>query len=105
MSYLAGAIVVMAVVTYGLRMVPLVLVRRPITNRWLLSFLHYVPYAVLTAMTIPAIVFATSMWQSGLVGLVVAVGLALWGRSLIVVALSAASAVWLTEFLARLIIG
>lgn len=103
MTYLGAAIVVMALVTYGLRVVPLVLVRRRITNPWMLSFLHYVPYAVLTAMTIPAILFATSMWQSGLAGLVVAITLALRGRSLMVVALAAAGAVWLTEFVARLV--
>lgn len=102
MSYLGAAILVMALVTYGLRVVPLVLLRRRITNPWLLSFLQYVPYAVLTAMTIPAIFFATSTWESGVVGLVVAVVLAVRGRSLIVVALAAAAAVWLTEFLARL---
>lgn len=99
MTYLAVAIVVMALVTYGLRVAPLVLVRRRITNRWLLSFLHYVPYAVLTAMTIPAILFATSTVVSGVAGLVVAVALALRGRSLLSVALGAAAAVWVVEAL------
>ncbi|SDB80770.1 Branched-chain amino acid transport protein [Raineyella antarctica] len=100
MSYLAASVLVMALVTYALRVVPLVLVRRRISNPWLLSFLHYVPFAVLTAMTIPAILLATSMWQSGLVGLAVAVVLALRGRSLMVVALAAAAAVWVTEYAA-----
>ena len=54
-----GAIAVMAAVTYLLRAVPLVALRKRITNPWLLDFLHYVPFAVLTAMTIPAIIFAT----------------------------------------------
>lgn len=103
MSYLAASILVMALVTYGLRVVPLVLVRRRITQPWVLSFLHYVPYAVLAAMTVPAILFATSMWQSGVVGLLVAIVVALRGRSLVVVAIAAASAVWLTEFVAALV--
>lgn len=103
MTYLAASILVMALVTYALRVVPLVLVRRRITQPWVLSFLHYVPYAVLTAMTIPAILFATSMWLSGLVGLLVAIVLAVRGRSLMVVAIAAATAVWLTEFIAGLV--
>ncbi len=103
MTYLAASILVMALVTYALRVVPLVLVRRRITQPWVLSFLHYVPYAVLTAMTIPAILFATSMWLSGLVGLLVAIVLAVRGRSLMVVAIAAATAVWLTEFVAGLV--
>ena len=103
MTYLAVAILVMALMTYGLRVVPLVLVRRRITNRWLLSFLHYVPYAVLTAMTVPAILFATELWLSGLVGLLVAVGLALRGHALMTVAIGAAAAVWLAELLVRMV--
>ena len=103
MTYLAASILVMALVTYALRVVPLVLVRRRITQPWVLSFLHYVPYAVLTAMTIPAILFATSMWLSGLVGLLVAIVLAVRGRSLMVVAIAAATAVWLTEVVAGLV--
>lgn len=103
MSHLAVAIGLMALVTYGLRAAPLLLVRRRITNPWLLSFLHYVPYAVLTAMTVPAILFATELWLSGLVGLLVAIGLALRGHALMTVAIGAAAAVWLVEFVARLL--
>lgn len=99
MDALGWAIVVMALVTYGLRALPLVLVQRPVEHPFLTSFLHYVPYAVLTAMTIPAILFATSSVWSGAAGLVAAVLLARWGRSLLTVALGAASAVWLVEVL------
>ena len=103
MTSLAVAIGLMALVTYGLRAAPLLLVRRRITNPWLLSFLHYVPYAVLTAMTVPAILFATELWLSGLVGLLVAIGLALRGHALMTVAIGAAAAVWLAEFAVRLL--
>ena len=102
LGYLAASIAVMAGVTYALRAAPLVALRHQITNRWLRSFLHHVPVAVLTAMTVPAIFFATSSWVSGLIGLVVAVAVALQGRSLIVVAMLAASAVWVAELVLRL---
>lgn len=97
------AIVVLAGVTYALRAIPLVALRKRITNRWLLSFLHYVPYAVLTAMTIPAIIFATAHPISGAVALTVAVLLALRRADLLVVALGAASAVLITEGLLGLV--
>lgn len=97
MPGLGWSIVVMAAVTYGLRAVPLLLFSSPIENRFVTSFLHYVPYAVLTAMTVPAIVFATTSPVSGLAGLVVAVALAWFRRSLLTVALGAAGAVWLVE--------
>lgn len=99
MNYLVAAIVVMAVVTYALRAVPLLLVKGEIRHQWVLSFLHYVPYAVLTAMTIPAIFTATSHWLSGVAGFVVAVAFALRGRSLMEVALAGAAGVWLVELM------
>ena len=91
------AIAVMFAVTYLPRTLPLVLFRREITNRWLRSFLHYVPYAVLTALTIPAIFTATTTWVSAGAGLGVAVARAWRGRALLVVALAAAAAVWVVE--------
>ncbi|WP_250505123.1 AzlD domain-containing protein [Bowdeniella massiliensis] len=97
MSYLALAIAVTGGVTYLLRATPLVLMRKQIDSAWIRSFLFYVPWAVLTAMTIPAIFFATQSPLSASLGLVVAVSLALARRSLITVALGAAVAVWLVE--------
>ncbi len=97
MSYLALAIAVTGGVTYLLRATPLVLMRKQIDSAWIRSFLYYVPWAVLTAMTIPAIFFATQSPLSASLGLVVAVSLALARRSLITVALGAAAAVWLVE--------
>lgn len=94
-----GAVVVMAVVGYALRAVPLIAMRRRITNTWVLSFLHYVPPAVLTAMTVPAVFFATDTPVSGVIALATAVILAVRGRPLMVVALGAALSVLLTEVL------
>lgn len=81
-----GAVAVMAAVGYALRAVPLIAMRRRITNTWVLSFLHYVPPAVLTAMTVPAVFFATDTPISGTVALATAVILAIRGRSLMVAA-------------------
>ncbi|MDI9627449.1 MAG: AzlD domain-containing protein [Acidobacteriota bacterium] len=98
-----SAILLMAGVTYLLRALPMVALRRRITNPWLLDFLHYVPYAVLTAMTVPAMILATESPISGLVALGVAVLVALRRGSLLLVALCAAGAVLATEALINLI--
>ena len=79
-------IFVMAGVTYLIRMLPLTLIQKKITNVYFRSFLYYIPYACLTAMTFPAILYATQSPVSGMVGLVIAVLLALRKKSLIVVA-------------------
>lgn len=97
------AIVVMTGVTYLLRAVPLVGLRKRITSGWLLSFLFYVPYVVLTAMTIPAIIWATSSPWSGAAALLIAVLLAVRGASLLLVALGAAGTVLLAEALLSLL--
>ncbi|OKL54416.1 branched-chain amino acid transporter [Bowdeniella nasicola] len=98
MSYLALAILTTSGVTYLLRAIPLVAMRKQIDSRWIRSFLYYVPWAVLTAMTIPAVFFATKSYVSATVGLIVAVGLAFMNRSLFTVVLGAATLVWLVEF-------
>lgn len=90
-------VAVMAGVTYLLRAVPLVAIREEVESAWVRSFLHYVPYAVLTAMTVPAILLATRTPASGAAALVVAVALALNGRSLITVALGGSLAVLVVE--------
>ncbi len=90
---------VLAGSTYLIRVIPFVLVKKQISNRFIRSFLHYIPYAVLTAMTIPAIFFATSSVISALAGFAVAVLLALKGKSLTVVALLSCLTVFLVEFL------
>ena len=94
-------VLVMAVTTYLVRALPLTLFKKPIKNRFLKSFLHYVPVACLTAMTFPAILYATDNMVSGAVGLAVALVLAFCNRSLIVVSLASCAAVFLTEQLIK----
>ena len=89
--------VVAALVTYTLRAVPLLLLRREIESRWINSFLYFVPWAVVSAMVIPDIFTSTSSVVSATIGLIVALFLAWRGRSLLVVVLAAAVAVYLTE--------
>lgn len=96
-------ILAMALTTYLIRVLPMTLFRRPIRSRFIRSFLHYVPYACLTAMTFPAILSSTASLISGAAALIVAVVLAFRGKSLIVVALSSSAAVLVTEFLMTLI--
>ena len=88
----------MALTTYLIRMLPLTIFRKPIKSRFLRSFLHYVPYACLTAMTFPSILTSTATVISGAAALVVAVILAYRGRSLLTVSLAASAAVMLTEW-------
>ena len=88
---------VMAGVTYLIRVVPLVLVKHEIRNKFVLSFLYYMPYAVLAVMTVPGIFFATTYTASAIVGFIVAVILALKDKSLTTVALFSCLSVLLTE--------
>ena len=87
----------MALTTYLIRVLPLTIFRKPIRSRFLRSFLHYVPYACLTAMTFPAILSSTASILSGAAALIVAIILAYRGKSLIVVALSSSAAVLIVE--------
>ena len=93
----------MALTTYLIRVLPLTIFRKPIKSCFLRSFLHYVPYACLTAMTFPAILSSTASLISGAAALIVAVALAYRGKSLIVVAVSSSAAVLLTEWLLALL--
>ena len=96
-------LLVMAGVTYLVRMLPLVLVKKKIKNRFILSFLHYVPIAVLSVMTIPACFYATSNIYSGATGFLVAVVLAYFGKSLLSVAAFACVGVFLVELIMQYI--
>ena len=96
-------IAVMAVTTYLIRMVPLVFFRKPIKNRFIRSFLAYVPCACLTAMTFPAILYATNAVLSGVIALAVALIAALCKRSLVTVAALSCAAVFATELIIRLL--
>ncbi|MEH7108074.1 AzlD domain-containing protein [Bacillus sp. JJ1764] len=90
-------LLVMAVVTYLVRVLPLTLIRKEIKNTYIQSFLYYVPYITLSVMIFPAILSATASPISALIGLVVAVILAYNGASLFRVSLFACVAVFLVE--------
>ena len=90
-------ILVMAGVTYLIRMLPLALSRKEITSPFIKSFLYYVPYACLAAMTFPEIFSSTSSFISALLGTAVAIVLAYFGRGLLTVALSATAVVFIAE--------
>ncbi|MBQ5932823.1 MAG: AzlD domain-containing protein [Lachnospiraceae bacterium] len=92
-------ILVMAAVTYLIRMIPLVLVKGKINNRFIRSFLYYVPYACLMAMTFPAVFFSTSSMLAAIAGVGVAIILALKGKGLMMVALAASITVFLVSFI------
>lgn len=94
-------ILVMAVTTYLVRALPLTLFKKPIRSRFVRSFLHYVPVACLTAMTFPAILYGTEHIVSGAAALIIAVVLALKGKSLLIVAASSCAAVFIAEQLLR----
>ncbi|MBQ9148946.1 MAG: AzlD domain-containing protein [Oscillospiraceae bacterium] len=96
-------ILAMAVTTYLIRVLPLTVFRKPIRSRFVKSFLHYVPYACLTAMTFPAILTSTESVISGAAALVVAVILAFKGKSLLVVSVASCCAVFITEQLLKII--
>ena len=82
-------LLVTAGVTYLVRMLPPVLMRKKIKNRFILSFLHYIPYSVLAVMTVPAIFYATDHPVPAITGFVTAVLLAYKGKSLVQVAAAA----------------
>lgn len=97
-------LLVMAVVTYLVRAVPFVVFKNKIENKFFKSFLAYVPYAVLGAMTFPAVFTSTGSVISAVVGCVVAIFLAFKEKSLLTVALSACGAVLLVELVQMYVI-
>ena len=97
-GYFLLGLLVCALVTYLPRALPLSLVQKPIRSRFLRSCLYYMPYAVLGAMTVPAILYSTSDMLSAAVGFAVALALSYIGLNLLPVAVSAAAAVFLVEW-------
>lgn len=91
-------IAAMALTTYLIRVLPMTVFRKPIRSRFIRSFLYYVPYACLSAMTFPAILSSTESFAGGCAALTAAVLLAFRGKSLIVVALGASAAAFLAEW-------
>lgn len=96
-------LLVMAGVTYLIRMLPLILIKKKIQSRFLLSFLHYIPYSVLSVMTIPAIFSSTSYTYSATIGLVVALILSYKEKTLLTVAAFSCLAVFVTELIIKYI--
>ena len=92
-------ILVSALVSYLIRVTPLVLIRREITNRTLRSFLYYVPYVTLSVMTFPAIVEATQSPIAGMLALLAGGALAWRGGTLLQVALACCGVVFVAEML------
>ena len=96
-------IFVMAAVIYLIRLLPLTLIRKKITNKTLRSFLFYVPYVTLAVMTFPAILEATSSIWSGLAALIAGIVLSYLGLGLFGVAVSSCAIVFITELILKLI--
>lgn len=94
-------IVVMAAVTYLIRVLPLTLIRKDIKNTTIRSFLYYIPYVTLAVMTFPAILFATSSIWSALTAFIVAIVLAYRGAGLFKVSIGACSIVLILELFIR----
>lgn len=95
MSYYMKVILLTAAVTYAVRMLPLAVFQKQITSRWVRSFMFYIPYAVLGAMTFPAIFYATGDIKTAAAGLAVAVILAYFNKGLLLTAVGASVAVFL----------
>ena len=93
---LALYIIVMAGVTYLIRMIPFTFFNRKIKSQFFRSFLYYIPYAVLSAMTIPAIFYSTGSIMTAAVGTAAAAVIAYFDFPLILVALAAAAAAFLS---------
>lgn len=92
-------IIVMAAVTYLIRMLPLTLIRREIKSKFVKSFLYYVPYATLAAMTFPAILHASDDMRASIAGFAVALVLAFRRKSLLTVAMCACAVVFIAEMI------
>ncbi|MGN0375525.1 MAG: AzlD domain-containing protein [Butyrivibrio sp.] len=98
-GYYLLCIAVMALTTYIIRVTPMVIFRKKINNVFIKSFLYYVPYTVLAAMTFPAIFSSTGTYVSAVAGCITAVILAFFKRGLLIVALGAAAAVFVFQLM------
>ncbi|MBQ9844700.1 MAG: AzlD domain-containing protein [Oscillospiraceae bacterium] len=94
-------ILTMFVVSFAVRVLPLTLIKKPITNKFIKSFLYYVPYATLAAMTFPTILYATQSPISGAAALIVGLATAWFGFDLFKVAVSCCGVVLLVEMFIR----
>ena len=94
-------ILVMALTTYLIRMLPLVLSRKLITNKYLKAFLNYIPVSCLTCLTIPAILYSANSIISGAVALTVGLIAAFFKRNMVTVAVIVSLTVFICELLIR----
>ena len=101
--YFALAIFTAAAVSYIIPVLPLTLIRKPIKNQFICSFLYYVPYVTLSVMTFPAIVEATSSPVAGAAALIVGVVLAFLGAGLFPVAIACCVVAFVAQFILNLI--
>ena len=97
--YIICGVAIMALMTYIIRVSPMVIFRKKIESNRIKSFLYYVPYTVLAAMTFPAIFSSTASTMGATAGCIVAVLLAYFKKGLLVVALGAAGTVFLVSML------
>ncbi len=102
LKYILSCVAVMALTTYLIRMLPLVLFRKQIQSQFLQSFLYYIPYAVLAAMTVPAIFSSTASLPSAIVGFIVALFVAYLGKGLMSVAILSCIAVFVVDVIMKL---
>jgi branched-subunit amino acid transport protein len=96
---LLALILAVGAATYLLRVVPLALLRRPMRNPRAVAFIGYLPYAILAAMVVPGIFSGAGSPAASWAGAAVALGLAVWGRSLPVVAAAAAAVAFAVSLL------
>lgn len=96
-------VIIMAGTTYLIRALPFVLVRKEIKNPYMRSFLNFIPYSVLAAMTFPSILYSTTYVIAALIGFFLAVILALYRQSLVRVALAACLVVYIGEAIIKMI--
>lgn len=92
-------LLIMAGVTYLVRAIPFVLINKKIENKFINSFLYYIPYTVLASMTFPAILYATGSILSAAVGLLTAIFIAYKGKGLLTVAIGACISVLAAELI------
>lgn len=101
--YIVVSIFTAAFVSYMIRVLPLTLIRKPIKNRFIRSFLYYVPYVTLAAMTFPAIIESTSSPVSGIIALVVGIIVSYFGAGLFPVACICCGVVFIAELIMKLV--
>lgn len=96
-------LLVMAGITYLIRMIPAVFMKKKITNKYVISFLHYMPYAVLAVMTVPAIFYASGSIWSGIIGFAVGITIAYFNGDLFKVAIATCASTFLVDFIITLL--